>query len=65
MTWSKDDRQRFADRDILKASSVPPADKPAPEADEWDDLTWDFLDEEPLEPMSCSLENPETCESCQ
>ena len=34
---------------------------------EWDDLDWDFIDEEIAKPdgaVACSLENPETCEAC-
>jgi len=35
--WSAGDRQRFADRNILKALRIPGRRKPAPDADEWDD----------------------------
>lgn len=35
-TWSKQDKQRFSDRDILRASSVPPQRYVGPTADEWD-----------------------------
>ena len=40
-------------------------------SDEWEDLDWEFLEEEALdmieltEAVSCALENPETCEACQ
>ena len=66
-SWNERDRQRFADRDVLRAQTVPPADRPVPQADEWDDLGWEFLDEELTvdEAQACSLENPESCESCQ
>jgi len=35
--WSDADRQRFAERNILKALRIPSRRKPAPDADEWDD----------------------------
>ena len=35
--WSDDDRRRYADRDILKARSVPSKRADGPSADEWDD----------------------------
>jgi len=37
--WSDGDRQRFADRNILKALRIPGRRKPAPDADEWGS-TW-------------------------
>jgi hypothetical protein len=35
--WSDDDRQRHADRDILKARKVPSKRRDGPNADEWAD----------------------------
>jgi hypothetical protein len=35
--WTPEDRQRFADRDRLRASNVPPKTDPGPDPDEWDD----------------------------
>ena len=57
--WSDLDRERFAERNILKASTVPAKRHDGPDVDEWDDP---FDDDTPL---VCGLENPETCESCQ
>jgi len=34
--WSDEDRQRFADRNVLKAKTVPAKKKPAPKKEEWD-----------------------------
>lgn len=34
--WSAEDRQRFADRNILKANTVPAMRWEGPEAEEWD-----------------------------
>ena len=59
LKWSEPDRQRFADRDVLKAQTVPGRRADGPQADEWDDP---FLDDTPL---ACGIENPESCESCQ
>jgi hypothetical protein len=39
-SWSQDDRQAFADRNILKAQTVQARRYQGPEADEWDDI-WD------------------------
>jgi len=70
-SWNERDRQRFADRDVLRAQTVPAKEKPVPELDEWQDYpSWDDLfddDNEIIidEAIACSLENPETCESCQ
>jgi hypothetical protein len=40
-----------------------------PQPGEWDDLDWDFIDEEGENwadiPLACGIENPESCESCQ
>lgn len=42
--WTEQDRQRFADRDRLRAQTIPSKPKPAPEADEWgDDPDWKEL----------------------
>lgn len=38
--WSAEDRQNFADRNFLRAQTVPAMRYEGPEADEWDDL-WD------------------------
>lgn len=57
--WSRDDRQRFADGDVLKASTVPGKRVEGPDASEWDDL---FDDDEPL---ACGIENPDYCDTCQ
>jgi hypothetical protein len=35
--WSDDDRQRHADRDILKSRKVPSKRQDGPSADEWED----------------------------
>ena len=35
--WSDEDRQRFADRNVLKARTVPSKRAPEPEPDEWDE----------------------------
>lgn len=61
--WSKGDRQRFADRDILRASSVPGKQATGPQIDDWD-LDWGDDADQPIV-ASCDLENPESCESCQ
>jgi hypothetical protein len=37
--WTNADRQRFADRNILKALRIPSRRKPPPDADEWGS-TW-------------------------
>lgn len=43
--WTDQDRQRFSDRDVLRAKTVPAKDKPAPETDEWgDDPVWKELE---------------------
>ena len=34
--WSDEDRQRHADRDILKSRKVPSKRRDGPTADEWD-----------------------------
>ena len=34
--WSKIDKQHFADRNILKAKTVPSKKKPPPDKKEWD-----------------------------
>lgn len=39
--WDDDDRQRFADRDILRAQTIPSKRDEGPSADEWDDLDTD------------------------
>lgn len=39
--WGDDDRQRFADRDILPAQTIPSKRDDGPSADEWDDLDAD------------------------
>ena len=61
MAWSSEDRQRFADRDVLKARTVPAKRREGPSVEEWDAL---IDDDEELVPF-CDLENPESCESCQ
>ena len=33
--WGNDDRQRFADRDRLRAQTIPSKRKPEPTVDEW------------------------------
>lgn len=43
--WSPADRQRFADRDILRASSRPGRRRPPPELEEWDEVRDDELEE--------------------
>jgi len=35
--WTDADRQRFADRNILRSLRIPSRRKPAPSLDEWDD----------------------------
>ena len=57
--WTAEDRQRFADGDVLRASTVP-----AKKASVVDDFAaaMDELDDELL---ACGVENPEVCESCQ
>ena len=57
--WSNDDRQRFADGDVLKASSIPSKRSVGPPVDDWGDDA-----DEPILGF-CDLENPESCESCQ
>ena len=57
--WSAEDRQRFADGDVLRASTVPSgksvvADDFAAAMDEFEDGL-----------LACGVENPEVCESCQ
>jgi len=59
--WTDEDRQRFADRNILKAQTVPKKVRVYPEVDEWDE---DWFTDEELEAPSCDLENPEECEAC-
>jgi len=59
--WSDEDRQRFADRNVLKARTVPSKRAPKPEPDEWDE---DWFTDEELEAPSCDLENPTECEAC-
>ena len=56
--WSVEDRQRFADGDVLRASTVPSGkavvvDDFAAAMDELDDGL-----------LACGVENPEVCESC-
>jgi hypothetical protein len=34
--WSKQDKQNFADKNILKAKTVPGKKKPPPNKKEWD-----------------------------
>lgn len=34
--WSKEDRQRFSDKNVLRAKTVPAKRKPEPTAKEWD-----------------------------
>lgn len=56
--WSVEDRQRFADGDVLRASTVPVrksvvVDDFAAAMDELDDGL-----------LVCGVENPEVCESC-
>jgi len=63
MAWTDSDRQRFADRDVLKASSVPGKRPVGPLVDDWD-LDWGVDADEPIV-ASCDLENPESCASCQ
>ena len=57
--WTTEDRQRFADGDVLRASTVP-----AGKSVVVDDFAaaMDELDDEVL---ACGVENPEVCESCQ
>lgn len=44
-TWSAEDRQRFADRNFLKASTVPARRYEGPGAEEWDDIWEDIYAE--------------------
>ena len=34
--WSDDDRRRFAERNFLRAWSIPKRRRPAPQPDEWE-----------------------------
>jgi|Laugresu1bdmlbsd_1035121.scaffolds.fasta_scaffold432149_1 hypothetical protein len=34
--WSKKDKQNFADRNVLKAKTIPSKKKPPPDKKEWD-----------------------------
>jgi hypothetical protein len=62
--WTAEDRQRFADRNILKASSVPGKHFDGPTVDDWGG-TGDWGADADLPVVaSCDLENPESCESC-
>ena len=56
--WSAEDRQRFADGDVLRASTVPSG-----KAVVVDDFAaaMEELDDDLL---ACGVENPEVCESC-
>ena len=40
--WSTEDRQRFADRNVLKAQTVQARRFQGPEAEEWEDL-WEEI----------------------
>ena len=63
--WTTEDRQRFADGNVLRASTVPAGKVPhGRRADVVDDFAaaMDELDDELL---ACGVENPEVCESCQ
>ena len=62
MSWTKLDRQKFADGDILKASSVPGKRPVGPSVDDWDTDWGDGADEPVV--ASCDLENPESCDAC-
>jgi hypothetical protein len=42
--WTKADRQRFADRNILRSWRIPKRTKPAPDPTEWDTDPDDDLD---------------------
>lgn len=44
MPWNSADRQRYSDRNILKALARPSKRRPAPDASEWD---YDDVDDEP------------------
>ena len=65
MSWSQDDKQRFADGDVLKASTMPGKRPTGPSADEWGD-DWELETDTPIVPQgeACDLENPEACEVC-
>lgn len=39
--WSSADRRAFADRNILRAQTIPSLRQDGPQADEWDDDEWD------------------------
>lgn len=41
--WSADDVRAFADRDVLKADTVPARRRPAPEVAEWADEIFDMI----------------------
>ena len=56
--WSAEDRQRFADGDVLRASTVP--SRKAVVVDDFA-AAMDELDDDLL---ACGVENPEVCESC-
>jgi hypothetical protein len=56
--WSVEDRQRFADGDVLRASTVPV--RKSVVVDDFA-AAMDELDEGLL---VCGVENPEVCESC-
>ena len=62
MSWTKLDRQKFADGDILKASSVPGKRPVGPSVDDWGEDWGDDADEPVV--ASCDLENPESCDAC-
>lgn len=60
MAWTPEDAQRFSDGNVLRASTIPAGRPGGPAADEWDDQDWVEDDE----PLTCGIENPESCESC-
>ena len=35
ISWSKEDRQRFSDRDILRSKKIPSKKKSPPDKSEW------------------------------
>ena len=56
--WSAEDRQRFADGDVLRASTVP-----ARKGVVVDDFAA-AMDELGEGSLACGVENPEVCDSC-